>query len=314
MHRLSDPTLSAPITRHPQPGQTYLLYGIVYEISGQDIRPDNHLLDKLIIRRLKRLERVLSSHGGTLLSRMPQGLLASFRTAEEALVGACEMQRRCAVIPQLSDTQLALKIGIHLAYGKRLAASSTNPATATAAKLSSLIDDAGIVLSEPVLAELPLALKGKSTPVPNDGSAIAAFAIDWNALPFHRTPYTSTSIVNPEGEKPPPGTLIVLRLGQRDYRFDHRQNFVAIGRSPANHIMVSSPRTSRQHCQIVFRAGQYALIDCSANGTYLYSANGEEIHLRKNSRPLPASGRISFGQVWRAESPYAFEFEVISPA
>jgi hypothetical protein len=77
----------------------YLLYGLVQETTDVPPEFDGDLLNKLTLRRLKRLERVLAAHGGHLVKSMPRALVAGFHSAESALIGACEMQRRNTVIP-----------------------------------------------------------------------------------------------------------------------------------------------------------------------------------------------------------------------
>ena len=307
MAPLSNPTISAPPPLVRQRGHAFLVHGAVHEISGQGAHLDSSLLNKLIQRRLKRLERVLASHGGRLVKPLHQGLLASFHSAEAALIGACEMQRRCAVIPQLSDTQLALKIGIHAAVGLPLAA----PAIATAAKLSTLITDAGIVLSESVIAGLPPELREKSSEVANEGSEIAAYVIDWNAIPMRRPPPVAE-----EMEAAPASThglQLLLRCGDKTYRFDSRQNIVTVGRDPGNDIVVNSPKASRKHCRIVYRLGHYVLVDVSTNGTFVTQGTSEENALRKSMATLHSPGRIGFGQPWQPDAADSFSFEIIRP-
>lgn len=314
MQHFSDPTVCDAIPSIRQGGEAYLLHGAVHEISGQGPHLDSMLLDKLTHRRLKRLERVLASHGGKLIKQLRHSLVASFDSAEAALIGACEMQRRCAVIPQLADTQLALKIGIHASTGKRLSNHPVDPAEATAAKLSTLIEDAGIVLSETVIEELPVELKEKSRAVANDGSEIAAFTLDWNIIPIQQAS-RRTSKKADMGVEPiaPPGLQFILHQGQQRFSFDCQQSLITIGRDPGNHIVVNSPKASRKHCRIVYRLGNYVLVDVSTNGTYLCPESGSETLIQKNMTTLVDRGRIGFGQAWREGSPHAYEFEVVQP-
>ena len=64
-------------------------------------------------RRLNRLERVAAAYRGRIDLRFGNGLLTTFDTADAAVLGAREMQHRCAVLPQASRPRLALRIGIH---------------------------------------------------------------------------------------------------------------------------------------------------------------------------------------------------------
>lgn len=289
------------------PGAAYLVHGAVHEISGQTSELDASLLGKLFRRRLKRLERVLAAHGGALIRQMPQSLLASFETAEAALLGACEMQRRCAVIPQIADTQIALKIGIHLSATRRISTGPVDPAEATASKLSSLLDEASIVISESVAEALPVSLREKTVAVVNEGSEIPAYAVDWNALPMLRAapPKSST-----EADPDTPHNGIIIRQGERVLRFTTDRSVLTIGRDPASDIAINCPKASRQHCRIIYRLGNYVLVDLSTNGTYVTTTDAPEILIRKEMATLTGNGRIGFGQSWQQGGDHAFEFEV----
>ena len=289
------------------PGAAYLVHGAVHEISGQASELDASLLGKLFRRRLKRLERVLAAHGGALIRQMPQSLLASFETAEAALLGACEMQRRCAVIPQIADTQIALKIGIHLSATRRISTGPVDPAEATASKLSSLLDEASIVISESVAEALPVSLREKTVAVVNEGSEIPAYAVDWNSLPMLRAapPKSST-----EADPDTPHNGIIIRQGERVLRFTTDRSVLTIGRDPASDIAINCPKASRQHCRIIYRLGNYVLVDLSTNGTYVTTTDAPEILIRKEMATLTGNGRIGFGQSWQQGGDHAFEFEV----
>lgn len=292
-------------------GEAYLVHGAVHEISGHAPKLDEVLLGKLFRRRLKRLERVLAAHGGALIRQMPQSLLASFETAEAALLGACEMQRRCAVIPQIADTQIALKIGIHPATTGRITTAPFDLAEATAAKLSSLLEEASIVISERVAEALPASLRETTVPVANEGSEIAAYAIDWNALPMLRTP-TPKNKTQPEPKMvtETPHGAIILRQGAQVFRFDTGHSMITIGRDPASDIAINCPKASRQHCRIIYRQGNYVLVDLSTNGSYVTATDTPEVLIRKEMATLTGNGRISFGQSWQQDGEHAFEFEI----
>lgn len=301
---LSEPTVSTPLLRAQKSQHTYLVLGAVHKIAGQGPHLDSALLHKLIQRRLKRLERVLTSHGGWLVKPLDEGLIARFHSAEAALIGACEMQRRCAVIPQLSDTQLALKIGIHATSDAARPEHPADPALATVNQMANLATASGIVLSAAVIDRLPCELREKSAPIAGQEAGTAAYTIDWNNIPMQR------SIALPpvaQGE----GPQLILRLGDREYRFDSRQSVVTIGRAAGNDIVVGNAKASRRHCRIVYRLGNYVLVDVSTNGTYLAQGKGSETHVHRNMATLSSGGRLSCGQPWRADNPASLTFEVV---
>ncbi len=308
------PTISNAGQRVQPLSHDYLLYGTVHETTEQSAHLDSDQVEKLLQRRLKRLERILGTHGGHLIKLLPRGLVAGFDSAGAALIGACEMQRHCAVIPQLGDTRFSLKIGIHASIRQHLTRHAVDPAEATAAKLSALLGQAGIVLSEPVMENLPGELKKASSPIANDGSAIAAFAVDWNAVPAQRPSRSSTrENSTTENHAPLAGSAIVLRQDARQFAFDKRQHVIAIGRDMLCDLPINSAKVSRNHARIIYRLGNYMLIDTSTNGTYLYPEGCPASRIRKNMVVLSGKGRIGFGQTWEAGTSHSFEFELIQP-
>lgn len=83
------------------------------ETPGADA--DEVMAGQLAIRRLNRIEWVALAYDGRLARRTDDLLLIAFNTAKAAVLSACEMQRRCASLPQVPGSKLALRIGIHKA-------------------------------------------------------------------------------------------------------------------------------------------------------------------------------------------------------
>jgi len=283
-------------------GQTsYLVHAAVLKVSGGSSAPDEDFLSKLVRRRLSRLERVLASHGGTLIEQMPQGLLAAFESAEQAVLVACEMQRRCAVIPQIMETQIGLKIGIHPAPSER----HQDLAKTAAARLATLLGDSTIVAATAVIEALPDTLRDKTSVLVGEHIGVAAHVIDWDAVPMRPAPVTAPS--NPVSRPTP---ALILRQGSRTYRFDQDKTIITIGRDPENDLVIRTPNASRQHCRIVFRHDDHVLVDLSTNGTFVKLGSGPETAIRKNMVTLCGSGLISFGHSCEQAGEHVFEFEI----
>lgn len=295
-------------TRRPPAAETaasalapaYLIHAAVLEISGRSNSLDQILLDKLVRRRLSRLERVLAAHGGALMRKLSQGLLAAFDTAEAAVLVACEMQRRCAVIPQIMETQIGLKIGIHA----RLPGHAPAVAEAVAESLAMHLAEGSIVVSTAVATALPENLREK-TSVIGAATGIPAHAIDWRTMPMRPAPVTRPE-EKPASAKP----SLILRLGEHNFRFDGGKSVITIGRDPANDVVIKNPRASRQHCRIIHRLDHHVLVDLSMNGTFVKAGDAPEQAVRKNMVTLAGSGRIGFGQSCQSDGEPVFEFEI----
>ena len=279
----------------------YLLHAAVFKVSGQNNTLDNELLGKLLRRRLSRLERVLATHGGTLVRHLQQGLLVAFDSAEQAVLVACEMQRRCAVIPQIMETQIGLKIGIY----PLVPASNQAAAESMAARLAGLVSEGCIVAASAVVEALPETLREKTALLVGDKLDLAAHVVDWDAIPMRPAP---ASI--PASPSKLPGTSLILRQGDRSYRFDRDKSVITIGRAPESDIVIRTPNASREHCRIVYRLDNHVLVDMSMNGTFVKSGESPEKAIRKNMVTLSGRGQIAFGHSCQIDGEHVFEFEI----
>jgi len=287
----------------------YLLHALVHDVSAHNNPPDEVLLGKLVRRRLSRLERALASYGGNILRQVPQGLLAAFDTAEAAVLVACEMQRRCAAIPQIAETQIGLKIGIHPAASGQNKSADPGAAEMAASRLAELLGDGSIVASGKVVEALPEILRENTSALCRENIGVAAHLVDWGAIPMrpvappprHQTPAKTAAA---------PTVTLVLRHDGQSYRIGGGKSLITIGRDPVNDVVISDPNASRQHCRIIYRLGNHVLVDLSMNGTYVKSGDAPEQIVRKSMVTLNGSGQLSFGHSCRKNGKHVFEFEI----
>ncbi len=71
---------------------------------------------------------------------------------------------------------------------------------------------------------------------------------------------------------------------------------VRIGRDPQSDLVVVAPTTSRRHARIRTSAGNFVLIDESANGTFVRFEGQAELHLRREGTVLVGRGTIGCGE------------------
>ena len=130
-----------------------------------------------IERRLNRMERVVAAYSGEIDARFSNGMQIAFETADAAILGAREMQQRCAVLPQLSGTRLALRIGVHEGIVQQRSEDNVDSARAEAAELA-VMDDS-IIVSPAVIASLNNELRKLAQSVGDLAAPAAAKKIDW---------------------------------------------------------------------------------------------------------------------------------------
>jgi hypothetical protein len=288
----------------------YLVHAAVLEVSPSPGTSDQVLLGKLVRRRLSRLERVLGAHGGSLIRHMPQGLLAAFDSAEAAVLVACEMQRRCAAIPQIAEPRIGLKIGIHPATPVIKTDGAVDPGEIEACRLANLLGEGSIVVSAAVVKALPEMLRENTAVLGRENIGSAALLVDWGAISQRPepAPRPETAPQQPQATTPASPRLILRNAG-RSYPFADK-SIITIGRAPENDIVISAPNASRQHCRIIQRLDNHVLVDLSTNGTYVKSGDAPEEVIRKSMLTLSGSGRIGFGHSCQVDGEQVFEFEI----
>jgi len=311
----SGPEISAPIPEaragSRRKARVYLLHAAVSESVLPAPEPDAALLQKLVRRRLVRLERVVAALNGKVIRQMPRGLLAEFETAEAAVLGAGEMQRRCAVIPQISETQIALNIGIESTEAMARSADSIDPAELVAIKLASMLGEGSVVVSAAVMNALSPSLRKAVSRVADDGIDVAAHSVNWEMLPMLKLPAATTQKA-PELIVPPVQghASVAFSLAGIQFSFGSNHPVITIGRDPVNDIMVNDPKASRQHCKIIFQHDGYLLVDVSTNGTFMAVDGGKPRIIRNAMLPLPRNGCISLGHPSRPGDSAVLKFEI----
>jgi len=81
-----------------------------------------------------------------------------------------------------------------------------------------------------------------------------------------------------------------------------------IGRDESCQLVTPSPLASRDHCHIDYQYGKFVLVDHSTNGTYVKSANGQQVYLRRQETPLLGGGEIGLGAQVGPDNSFVIKF------
>jgi pSer/pThr/pTyr-binding forkhead associated (FHA) protein len=87
-----------------------------------------------------------------------------------------------------------------------------------------------------------------------------------------------------------------LRFDDRELLVDDEHADITIGRGEGNDVMVTGVRSSRVHARIEISRNKFVLVDQSVNGTYVRSADGEDVFIRGGSLQLKGQGMIGVGR------------------
>lgn len=287
----------------------YLLCADVLEQASNSGITDNASLGDPVRRRINRLERAAESCFGKIIRRTSHSLRATFDKAESAVRAACEMQKQCALIPQLSNAKLGIQIGIDFSSSEIIAADSTQNNEINACRLANLLGEGGIVVANPIVQALPHAMREKVYTISAVNARQAVHAVHWqDGHPV----YPSAPVNYPESLASPgqSAPIILLRMAGVSYHFDGNQTEITIGRDPNSDIVVKHNKASRNHCKLVVQNDGYTLIDNSTNSTYITSSDGIAIKVCQDSAPINNRGWITLGHLYHQNSQFRIEFEV----
>jgi adenylate cyclase len=97
---------------------------------------------------------------------------------------------------------------------------------------------------------------------------------------------------------PARGMRLRLRFHDRELLVDERHSSVTIGRADDNDLVVKGHLISRLHARIEITHNKFlVLIDQSTNGTFVQSADGEGLFVRRDSIQLKGQGMIGLGHL-----------------
>jgi hypothetical protein len=276
----------------------YRLHAEVVVTGAVSAGFDDAMAGHPLERRLNRMERVAAIYLGQIDKRLSNGLQMAFDRADAALLGACEMQQRCSVLPQVAGHRLALRIGIHQGLVRQRSKDGVDNVREIAAQLA--VADDGIVASDAVIAAINPELLKFTQPVGEISAGIAAYQIDWRRE-IPSSTFDSESVWPVSRPPQPIGPHLVLHYDQKTLEISKDKPAITVGRESANDLVVAGDRVSRNHCRIEKQEACIVLTDTSTNGTSVAPEEGVELLLKKGSVILRGKGMLFFGRAFGGE-------------
>lgn len=251
-----------------------------------------------IERRLNRMERVVAAYRGQIDKRSDSSLAVAFETADAATLGACEMQQRCSVLPQISGNRLALRIGVHQGVFQQRSQDTVDDAGAVAAQLA-MADD-GVLISGVVAQSLNAELRKLCQPFAGLPDELGARKVDWRA-DIPSAAYGGEALWPGSRGPRPLGSYLALHQGLKTLELTQENAEATIGRDPLNDMVLVDDYVSRNHCRIERRFDCIVLTDLSTNGTCVTPDEGPELLVRNDTVVLRGKGLLFFGRMCNGE-------------
>lgn len=277
---------------------TYQVHAELRETGSAPAEFDDDKAGHPLERRLNRIERVAAAFRGSVEKRQGKFLQIVFDTADAAVLAACEMQHRCAVLPQVSANKLALRIGIHQGMTRQRSKDGADNALEIASLLA-MLDD-GVVASDSVTTALSHELRKLAQSLNDLPTKMAAYTIDWRCE-IPSAAYGGESLWPASIAHPPSGPHLLLHHGLKTLELTADEPAASIGRDAQNDLVLVDNHVSRVHCRIERRADGIVLTDVSTNGTCITPDQGEELMVKRKSIVLQGKGMLFFGRRFDGE-------------
>lgn len=260
----------------------------------------------VITQSVALLARIVTTHGGTVVKTLGDGLMAMFPTPSRGVSAADEMHDSLGRIGIPADALqpagqplVPLKLQVGLAHGEVVEMSGDlfGDAVNVAARLLDHAGDNETLATVSVLDGLAdwersrfrsldrLQLRGRAEPVHvHLQEAVRRFG-DTAATAYG-------DMLAPAAE--PEGIRLIWLDVNRIYAGPSMP--VVLGRSPQATYIIDDNRVSRSHARIDWHGGTFQLVDLSYNGTYVrFDHDPEVISLRRGACTLHGSGVIGLG-------------------
>lgn len=265
----------------------------LYETLGDEAARD------LVAICVGQMRRATEQRGGRVIKTMGDEVMSTFEDCDSALDAAVQMQTEINAHPALvvEGHRLAIRIGAH--YGAVMVEPRDvfGAAVHTANRMTSQAKAGQIIVTESIYRRLSpewqAAVRQVDTSVPRgQHGEVGVYEVLWQRGDI--TSMLPSIMTITEQHRP---FRIKLRYGDREIVLDDRQRpSLTMGRGDDNDLVVRGNLVSRLHARVEAGKNRFMLVDQSTNGSFVRSADGRDVFVRRDSVPLAGNGTIGLGQ------------------
>lgn len=257
---------------------------------------------------LDQLRSAIAKNRGRVIKTIGDEIMASFDTAEAAMMAACEIQQRVDGLPPFGEVKLAVRVGFH--YGPAILENNDvfGDTVNLAARMAGVAKAQQIMTTGETIQALPPLLRQSSREI--DVLAIKGKELDvhvWEVI-WQDDADLTMKTGSPAVAATTAPVSLTLSHGGQSYRLDEQNSSIGLGRDANSGIVIRDPSASRNHCKIERRRDKFVLADQSTNGTFVSFDGEAEIALKREEVMLRGRGRIAFGHAYRGASDESVEF------
>lgn len=287
-----------------------------------DICGSTRLFEKYGDIRARQIEaRVLDvlagqtdAQGGEVVKTIGDEIMSRFPDVESAVRAACAMHQALKEDPELTQLNIAVRIGLH--HGSVLVEKNDvfGDAVNVAARMVSLSKADQIITTRETVGCLPMGIQqttrslGRSQ-VRGKQEEMEICEVIWHDI----TGLTQLATGRQEELRSLLFARLTLEYRGRKLELAPSAQTFTIGRDERSSLVVDRELVSRSHADIEFRQGKFVLVDHSTNGTYLLLENGARFFVRREEFTLHDRGIICLGKAVADNNPDLIRYQCIHP-
>ncbi len=249
---------------------------------------------------------------GTVIKTIGDEVMSTFGTVDEAMGASVMMQSRINTVGK-KEGGIPVQIRIVCHFGPVVQEQNDifGAAVHTANRMTSQAKAGQIVISGSTVEQMSPELRNQArqidvATVRGRLDEVALFELVWQ-------PDEATSMLPTiEWEtKTRRASKLLLNFRDKTVEVSDKRKSINIGRADDNDLVIKGNLISRIHAKIEMRRGKFMLVDQSTNGTFLQSANGKEIFVRRDSMALGDEGTIGLGRTEAPDSDLAIHYKTM---
>lgn len=287
-----------------------------HAIMFSDIVGSTQLYEKLgdsdaaecVNQCISRMSEIVRSFGGSIINTIGDEIMCCFQSADQAVLSANRIHEAFSTEAVTGfNIKISLRIGID--YGEIVTRDNDvfGDVVNVAARIANIAVANQTIVSEKLIMGLSYDLRSKTRKydriaVKGKTDLLTLFEVmrEDRDVTVMRNSVTSThgNIVQ---------SLHLMYKGKSVTLQSNSKAFV-LGRSVNSDLVVEGGLVSRSHAYCVYRREKFILIDQSTNGTFVKTAEGREVYLRREEIPLIGRGTISLGESARMDNGQILQF------
>lgn len=247
-------------------------------------------------------------HGGVLVKTIGDEVMCRFPSADAASRCAIAIQENLR-LPVPGQRPLHMRMGLHWGPVIYEHGDVFGDAVNVAARMSAIARAGQIITTQATVQAMSVRIMNKArliddTRVKGKQGSLAIYELVWE-----EDNLTALAPTHP-GDM----SANVLHLEYRGTPLELPANAsLTLGRGENCDLYINSPLASRLHARIENRRGKFVYIDQSTNGSFVQTADGKSVYLKREELILNGHGVISLGEAVKTGGEYLVRYSLSEP-